>query len=397
MAFLVKWRRVACRVFSVLKVRLYLAALSIAAISDSAVGQVTVPFRYEEQIIRLDVRLAEKERSFLLALGQPDHIGGVSLRPLLGDPLDNSVVRDAGNATGQGTMFLTPNLRIGKLVLSRDANFVCVDFSRQMSSSHLDVDGILGTPALKRYRVELDFDSEYVRFWENDVTALLMTHAAAVKSRFPWNVNGVPTIGRIEVGSHVVRDLALQSTSNGQLIVESRIFATLERDGAIENVRMTPVAAAFADHSIRSGIAKNVRVAGWRLPPVVIQEGKSNAIGFPLMARFWWLFDVDNGVIYIDKSKRFSDPPLPRRSGIRVHWQDNAWRVQSVDKGDWAEGTKVSKGDVIRSMNGKTVASMALGELVHALRKLRRAGGTLELMKAGGVYTVKVPREKDGM
>ncbi len=114
------------------------------------------------------------------------------------------------------------------------------------------------------------------------------------------------------------------------------------------------------------------------------------------MARFWWLFDVDNGVIYIDKSERFSDPPLPRRAGIRVHWKNDAWRVRSVDQGDWAEGTKVGKGDVIRSMNGKTIASMALPELVYALRKLRASGGTLELMKAGGVYTVRVPPEKDG-
>ena len=362
----------------------------VSLMPSLAIGQKAIPIRTADRIIQVPLQIQGNDHFFLLSLSQSVHVVDISLRPFLGEPIRTGIVYDDAGNERKAKEFRVPRMLIDGRAIGRDASLVCLRLEAYNRQHGTHVSGILGAPFLQGHTVEFDFDNDFVRFWKKKERLALKNRATAKRLVFSWNVVGSPTIPQIDVGPLRLRSVKIDTISNCGMILPSTSFDRLVKTGNIRRVHEKGSTTAFGTRSTKSGILHGVQFAGWKLPPIDVRQGGDHCqIGFPVVEKFWWLFDVDNGTIYVDKGKKFSNPLLPSNE-IHVKRDKNKWRVLSVDADGWAAKARIEEGAVIRAIGNKKCDSMTLAGVVHALRTLRATGGRLTLGKNGKEYWVTV-------
>jgi len=259
-----------------------------------------------------------------------------------------------------------------------------------------DVHGIIGYDVFSRFVVEINYDDNIItlhdprRYKKNKKSVLIPIE---VKGNKPF-INATIKQGEEKTDLDIMVDTGASHAAlldyqfiNGISMPEKKVETQLGRGiagdipgyvGRMDSVQID-----------RFGFDKMLVSAPFEgaYNKVIKRGARVGTFGGDLLTRFHVTFDYPNEKIYLKKSKEYDKNFEFDMSGLRVNSIGenlDTLKVVSVDKESPAAFADIRRGDIIRSINGKSLKTHKLSDIFALLRS-----------KDGRKIRVKILRNED--
>ncbi|MGE5176848.1 MAG: aspartyl protease family protein [Hyphomicrobiales bacterium] len=310
-------------------------------------------------------------------------------------------------ATGAGAVSTASFARLDSLRLTGEdgggvmltgQKVVTISLSPQLEPAFWrPIAGILGYDFLSRFVVDVDFDAHRLTLYDpksfhyeggspalrlemaNNIPVVEATIDGKYAGRF-----------RIDLGSGSTIDLHGPFVKQYHLLENAKRTITTKAEG---------VGGMFESYTCRM---KRVDIGpyNWTDPLIDLNttdkgtfgsEDLAGNIGNQAMDRFRVTFDYEGRRLYLEPGKRYKLRDPGTIAGVRIDRADGIAKVKFVLAGTPAADAGLQAGDVVESIDGKSVASMS-GDQAYALLNEAKPGTTrkLEIVRDGAKQTVKL-------
>lgn len=328
---------------------------------------VTAEFRVESDLDSplVPVIIGGHQHWFVLDTGSTQTVCDKSLEPLLG-----ARIGQARAKTPDGTitcpLFRASTLSIGELNAPATMFLVVSDLSAMRRATDDDIRGLLGMDFLAAHVVRLDYDRGKVQFLKSadgpgDPLPLLLD-----ARRGPRIIADVHANVKIEF----VVDTGYGGLTSGAL--RTKDFDILLRRRALSLRGNSIGASAGGSSTGRSAVLATLSLGTHTCRNLSFDESEvGNVLAFGYWMRFVATFDFPNGVVYLQRGRRFASPDPLDLSGAHLWRVNGVVRIHSVDERSPAAAAGLCAGDAVISINNTDAARTSL----RALRLMLCAHG----------------------
>jgi predicted aspartyl protease len=350
---------------------------------------VTMPFRNDNNHVVLTARVNDADSLvFILDTGAA------------GSVMDSSTARRLGLAeTGRHTMLGAGGAVEGSTVEGvildlggfqlHDLTFDTVPLGALSAQAGRHLDGILGHQVFERWIVEVDYQNRRVTLHDPD-TYVYRGHGTSVPLAFrethPYVTARITLAGRRPIQGRFVIDTGSSGgvIFNDAFAAEARVLETMSKtiDATGRGIG-APV-------ENRVGRIERLEIQGLSMPgPIAIVRGANTGqvsaagslgnIGGAILGHFTVILDYPHRRMILEPNDRFGDPFEIDMSGMALVTTPpdfDAVRVVRVTPDSPAAELGVRVGDVIESLDGRSVTGESLGPLRESFR---HEGRTFEL------------------
>jgi hypothetical protein len=315
-----------------------------AATEENKQAEVLAEFKIEKggRAILLPVRIQEREYPFMLDTGATYSVFDMSLKKLLGMPIESGNVETAAEPL-KAESYNPPEAFLGKLDLRDGGPVLCTDLEMCRRATGREIRGIVGMGFLKKYIVRIDFDAGHVQFrpWDGRGhpewgSAVYVYEAGGVKRDLPY-VKGNPSgVGEIKFLLDSGRNVA------GDLITE--LFEKVMDKKALTE---GPAASLTGTRRYRETRVSQLSFGGFEHRGLVIGEGNENLIGLGVLSRYVVTLDFPSMKMYLQKGQAFDKPDELDMSGLHLWLVEGRTVVYSIDGGSPADAAGIKPEDVV--------------------------------------------------
>lgn len=403
-------------------------------------GNITIPFKWVNNLILIPVKINGVELTFLLDSGVNETLlfsidnKEVNLKNVekikfsgLGEDNEIEGLKSINNLVSVGESY-TDTIHTVYIFLDDGINF--------SDNIGVPVNGILGYQFFKNYPIQIDFLSEKITIIQKPGT---LSRKKRRYSSFPISIDlNKPYINaNIEISKQKEEMKLLLDTGNSDAIW---LFPSL-----IPNyVNKQPSIPDFLGRGFNGDIeGRRTRIHQFGLgdfqfdKPIValpdvqsiqhlnLVKGRKGSIGNEILRRFSLIFNYPENEIYLKKNRNYNDPFYFNKSGLEIKhdgkiWEKDLVKVETQKKGNDntfdvfssmdkfqyrfilrpqysvascrkdtpCEKAGIQKGDKIIAINGKKAGLFSLHEIVNLLKvekegkplkiEIERKGETLE-------------------
>ncbi len=325
--------------------------------------------------IVLPVKLGGKTYSFLLDSGSATTTFDISLREFLGEP---KIKRDAGKDEEgnlrEFNIYYAPDAKLGKLSFLYGGTVFCVDLTPLRESTGLDIRGVIGVGFMRRYMLQLDFDSGKLRIFKSG-SAKQIDLGDVVK--MDLSEYGCPfVVGKILDKYQCSFIIDTGYPDSGSL--SGDLFAKLSELGKIHGITR---GITNTDGKVRT--TTETRMSEMELGThdykglIFEHSSRGNMLGLGFLSRHTVTLDFPNLEMYLKKGKRFEKIDQNDMSGLHLLRKTSGVVVDSIDKNSPAVIAGIKPGDIIVKIDGKFADKCSLTELRNILRN--KDGKTMEI------------------
>jgi predicted aspartyl protease len=320
------------------------------------------------RVILVPVRINGQERLFVVDTGSSLCFLDTSFKPKKGLFDEESAQApekiSIRTAAGQAEFEVSdqPRLLLGECDL-RQAGRVCwLDFELLRRVADQDLRGVLGMSFLKKYVVQMDFDSGTLRLLLSD--GLGRAEWGKACDLHAGECLDCPYISGNVQGSEGV-DLLVDSGYIGSVVLGAEGFEKARDKTAVMTEALSVTAAGV--HRSRKTRIGSLVLGEIEQRGLVMEEGTPNRVGLDLLCRYVVTFDFPGKKMYLRKGKKFDRPDEEEMSGL------NLWRIEgnacvhSLAKGHPAEAAGIMPGDIVLNVGNKDVSKMSLEQIYTLL------------------------------
>ncbi|MEQ9423440.1 MAG: aspartyl protease family protein [Cyclobacteriaceae bacterium] len=266
------------------------------------------------------------------------------------------------------------NLLIGGLEFQGN-DFILSDFSQFKAMGSID-DGVLGQQQINQYVVEIDYDSQKLRFYDPD-SYNYTGDGEVIDIGLEIGIPSIDVTYVLNDGKEV-RGRALIDT--GAAMAANINTPTVEENNLIEKTEKKIARKAFGgtgEFTIYEARIAGIKFGGLEFKQVptsmsTLTSGPlSNPnylglIGNPIMRQFNIILDYNNSRMILEPNSNFGSPLPTNCSGLRYNFSftDNN-TIQLLEVYDNSPGSEIGmgSGDEIIEVNGKKVIDFTRDEL----------------------------------
>jgi len=327
------------------------------------------------QPIVLPVKLGGKTYSFLLDSGTSSTTFDISLRDLLGEP---KVKRDAGidedGNVREFNIYYAPDAKLGKLSFLYGGTVLCVDLTILRESTGLDIRGVIGVGFMRRYMLQLDFDSGTLRIFKSGA-GKQVGFGDMVKMNL--SEYGCPfVIGKVLDKYPCMFLIDTGYPDSGTLSGE--VFAKLVELGKINGITHQITDADGKVRTTTAGRMSELELGKCNYKELIFERSpRGNILGLGFLGRNIVTLDFPNLKLYLKNGKQSEKIDQNDMSGLHLLRKPAGVVVHSVDKDSPAVTAAIQPGDVIVKIGDKSADKCSLTDLRNTLRS--KDGKTLEI------------------
>jgi hypothetical protein len=297
---------------------------------------------------------------------------------------------DVSTAAGpkEINFYTAPDARMGEARLPRSELVASANLSVVREVAGAPIYGILGMDFLKHHIIRLDFERRELLF-------LASADARSGESfALRWRDNR-PEL-RAELKGWGTEEFLVDTGLVGFVSGELRLVVY---QSLLKNRELTVIGKSLGETltitvASRDGQCKHLRLGPFDLPGPIFHDashGSNNSsLGLNYLSRFVATFDFPNGIVYLRKSRRFSDPDLTDLSGLHLLRRAGRTLVDSVEQGSPAAKNGVQKGDELVRLNEQEVHSLTMGTLRRRLATAQESV-RLALIRDGQQFEISLP------
>ncbi len=316
----------------------------------------------EPDLILLPVKFKEKEYWFLLDTGSTHTSFDISFKQKLG-PATKTVEGITAGEPIMAELFDAPEAFLGPFDIRDCGEVSCMDFRGLSMVLGKRVDGIIGMNFLKKYIVQIDFDTE---------TLLFLQSKKGVNSRWGENyvINddlfGCPQItGRITDGINVSFFIDTGANVTGDL--ESEIFSDVVKNKGSKTSK-TFVQTVTGTQQNREVRIDNLSIGQLEYQAPIFGDGNESRLGLSFLSRHIVTFDFPNSKIYFKKGKEFDKIDETDMSGLHILRTLDKTIVYAVDEDSPAQKAGIKANDIILKFGNKGANEYDIWNIRRILR-----------------------------
>jgi hypothetical protein len=355
--------------------------------SEGSPPRVLAEFSIEPgaDLILLPVHVGGTTREFLLDTGSTVSVFDRSLSS--GAPIGQVAVSPPSGPSVEKRLYAAPEASVGGLDMRSAGPVLYNDFAPMRAVSDRGVWGLIGMQFLKNYIVQVDFDSQRVRFLDPRTTPR-PDWGSAVPMRIGGA--GIPeVVGRIEGQEPEIFQIDTGDNEGGNLAhsLFERLFPE-QRGATAKNLMFTGM------RSSPSGRLPRLSVGELSYRGVVFETARISSLGMTIVRRSVVTFDFPRGTLYLRPGRQFTVEEPADMSGLHLLRLEGRIVTLAIDPGSPAAQAGMQSGDVILGAAGRPETQRD----IVALRQLLRSGSgqmvTLDVLRGDRKIAVELQLRK---
>ena len=310
----------------------------------------------------LPVTIQGKTYSFVVDTGATHHVFDVTLRPLLGEPLQQGKVLTTGKSVN-ASFFTLPDCRIGSVPVRGRLPVMCLDLAWLSQGTGYNVSGVIGLDFLRTQIVDVDFDRGRLQLLRSTPA----NHGARISLlhrnvSLPFVVATIDGIGPVP--------LNVDTGSNAALDVDQRLYQRLAQAG-IQKPRDPPfVSSAGKIENVAAGLLlANLSLQSYKHRNLHFSTSRYSALGLGYWSRYRTVFDFPHQALYLIPGKHFKAADHDDLSGIMLYRNESGTVVHKVHENSPALDAGIHVGDIVISIDGDDIAEHSLFEIYRTLSR----------------------------
>jgi len=279
------------------------------------------------------------------------------LRQHLVKYVDTVPIRTAGRPV-KAEVFEGANATLGKIRFGNNTPFVCLDLRHVREGLGEPIYAMVGMNALRNHILYVDFDK--------GVGAIVDGLATPPKSpgrryRLHYDDKRFPQI-ECEIGkaAQYRQRVRVDTGSTSELTVTDDVWEQLMKARDIRDIEHRSRGSLAGMHVSRIGRLSRLRAGKDEFTATMVSEGNGNRIGNGFLRRYSVTIDFLGNAIYLRPGKRYAMATPRDRSGLELFTREGKIVVGRVAKGTPAHNVGFRSGDVIVSLNGRSVDEIGL-------------------------------------
>jgi outer membrane lipoprotein-sorting protein len=318
-----------------------------------------IPFRFIENHLFIPVSIAGVERLWVLDTGASMSVIDQSFADEMGLKTEGNLKGSgAGGTVDIGITTLPPfeveGIRFG------EQKVAVIDMAELIRRIGVETPGILGFDFLSRFVTRIDFANELISFYDPE-SFTYMGQGTELDAHIDESVFKTHATLDGSLSGTWLFDIGASGTHLDPYYVQKGGYA--DRKGVL---RMAHGAAN--EYQLKGVRADRIEFGGFALDRLLIgfAPGAGNVdapgdrlgiLGNNVFRNFVVYVDYVNEKVILEKGDRFNQPWPEDRSGLNVEWtaDHQGIEVLYVSPGTPAEEAGFQKGDVLKSINGKTI------------------------------------------
>jgi len=302
-----------------------------------------------------------------------------SFKPLLGKPIDKSVVETTVGKTDID-MYKPVGISAGSLDLSNKHAFLLTNFDFLAKIAGRKFHGVIGMASLYQHVWEINFDDKLI-IANPDPTEVNIPEGFEELPMLP-TAQGVPTV-RVNIAG-VNKQFILDTGDEGtgrltpdtiDMLLEKNLIATIAYDTTISLSGIT---------RIRRVRVREMKVGDNVYKNVIMIESLQNALGLGFLNRHNVILNFPDKQLYVKKGLGSFRQDREDKSGIKLLSHQEHIVVAQVDDKGPASFMGIVKGDVIKAINGIPVTGADLQKVRSLLKGMDEERIALSIKRDGG-------------
>jgi hypothetical protein len=323
------------------------------------------------RLILLPVTLGKRKIVCLVDTGASVSGFDESLKQVLGRARGTRILKTpAGQARVEE--FDWPDARLGGQRLATGRPIVALDLAEVREATNEQIYGVIGMDVLRACRVQIDFDTGWIRFLES-----LPANPEELGEKIPLKFvdEGAPYfVGSMgdEATDRFLIDTGAQGNS-----VEASLFDDLHEQQLIQLGRSFASVTIAGELRGERGKLNRLTVGPFTKQGLRVSRINVSSVGLRYLSRFRVTFDFPGHCAYLQKGKHYTKPEPCATSGLTILWFDGEPVVDGVRVGGPGERGKIKPRDVLVRVDGQPAAEIDPFALRHVLTSA--AGRTVPL------------------
>ncbi len=308
--------------------------------------------------ITLPVRIGEDTFDFLLDIDAK--ISAYSAERSWTEKPVGYVNAKTGSGFRKVAIYRRPSSMLGPIKLSENDQVGSLEFTNISKKVGRPVHGILGLDVLKQHIIQLDFESQMVRFLASVPKESGTYHPFASQ-------NSEKATLKFELAGSGF-EAQLSTASDREFEFSRTRWDELQRQGHLSRIK------AFTDETIggktisNEGTLDSIRFGESAFENVDVKDtGNSEAAGLKFLSRFLVTIDFPGKAVYLKPSRYFSKSRPRDASGLGLTSHNHQIVVSSLREGCPAASSGIRKGDVILNVDSKKSDDWDIVDLRGAL------------------------------
>jgi hypothetical protein len=344
------------------------AAGSAARFNRASVGfskpKILAKFTFEsgKDHILLPVNFKGRDYIFILDTGSSYTVFDAIFKNELGDVKKTiKVTTPAETITVE--VFDAPEAFFGPFNLQCCGEVCCIDIRKLDFIANEDVSGIIGMDFLRKHRVQIDFDSGLLSFFESE-GGENSNWGQALPIRY--RSKGIPQIAGT-VLSNISEGFLIDTGCAATGSLDMTIFQSLLFRKKLQTLESS-YQTLGGDINVREARIKSLSFGTFEYENLIFMEGKKSSLGLPFLTRHTVTFDFPNKKIYLQRSKSFNKADEVDMSGLGLFRHSDKTVVWSVRRGSPAHKADIRPRDVILKIGNKSTRKYKIWEIEQLLK-----------------------------
>ena len=316
--------------------------------------------------IFLPVKFEGKEYLFVFDTGSSHTMFDISFRQALG-----KAKRVSKGITSKGAasfeVFDAPKAFLGPLNMQDCGEVLCIDFSMLTMVAGKKISGIIGMDFLKKYVIQIDFDTGKMLFLKTAGDNNSHWHTSLPITYSP---TGIP-----QIKANILDGIRIDFSEDFVIDTGANTAGSLSRRIFYEIVAKRKLKVAEEIYETASGTMRKkiIRVSDIQIGPLyyknlIFSEGIWSFLGLEFLSRHLVAFDFPGNRFYLKKGEDFDKVDESDMSGLHLLSVSNEIIVYSVDRGSPAQKAGMRANDVIIRINGRDSDAYEIQEIRQLLK-----------------------------
>ena len=306
--------------------------------------------KHGDEIV-VPVRLNGRAYPFLFDTGCSTHVFDLSLSGDLGPKVGTARVLTP-DLDGRVPYYESPSLLLGECDVSNMSYVSRASVQSSAGQEGNDYVGMLGSPALKRHVVRVDFDRGRFEVLES------------TPARASWG-DRIP----LERGSGAFEVVVETAAGPERFTLDTGCAGVAIRESLAKRLgsHVTPTGTqsfvtAFRSHKFPTHKLDSLAVGPFRVEEINVMETRMNLLGLSFLRRFKVVLDVANNAMYLTPGEHFTRGDDVDHAGLELRVGKRV-RVARVKHGGPAEAAGIRPGDFVTHINGVDVNKLGFFEV----------------------------------
>ena len=273
-------------------------AIQQGSIESGDINQV-VDFTFENNLIIVPVQVNGKTYRFLLDTGAMTSISKEVQAEFQFKIISKGKLTDSDKSKSTVNYVQVKSMNVGGISFKNQTAFVS-DLSANPILDCMNLDGILGSNTMRLCNWEFNYQKEQFTI-HNDSDFNIPENAVELAFKTDKQYDIMIPLG---VGANTVRNLKLDTGSNGGLTIPNSIFSTLDQNGRFTSVftetgkKQSGLFGKPVNIKRKLTYTDSIAVKGLTMNDVEIKTGTSGLIGNEILSRFEFAINWKKRVLY---------------------------------------------------------------------------------------------------